>query len=215
MAQSRIRGQPTPARRGTLLRESPPKNVHDTNGVQASKEAQSAKSNESVTSDSSTRTMPSPVKEPFTPILKVVIKDERSVREKSGIATDGSLLQSQASLLKLVPPPKKEDKIRTTPEKVPPVPAKQQQSPRTFAVSWNQVGGSCQELAVTSSAPPASQQEQQQQQQQTEPPRQLPSEQQTQSQQQHGAAAGTSVFTVQIVGGRAVYAHRAQGKQKL
>ncbi|XP_037527714.1 uncharacterized protein LOC119405034 [Rhipicephalus sanguineus] len=181
----------------THLRESSLKNVNDTSGVEASKEAQSVKSNESVTSDSSTRTMPSPVKEPFTPILKVVIKEERSVRDKSGMATDDSLLRSQASLLKLVPPPKKEDKVRTTPEKALPIPPKQQQSPRTFAVSWNQAGGSSQELAVTSSTSPLSQQ----QQQQTEPPRQQPSEQQAQSQQpQHGAAAGASVFTVQIVG---------------
>ncbi|KAL1430658.1 hypothetical protein MTO96_002264 [Rhipicephalus appendiculatus] len=118
----------------TFVHESPLKNVNDTNGVEASKETQSVKSNESVTSDSSTRTMPSPVKEPFTPILKVVIKDERSVRDKSGMTTDDSLLRSQASLLKLVPPPKKEDKVRTTPEKAPPVPTKQQQSPRTFAI---------------------------------------------------------------------------------
>ncbi|KAH7935526.1 hypothetical protein HPB52_009537 [Rhipicephalus sanguineus] len=122
----------------THLRESSLKNVNDTSGVEASKEAQSVKSNgkryrqheakipamrtqltivlasESVTSDSSTRTMPSPVKEPFTPILKVVIKEERSVRDKSGMATDDSLLRSQASLLKLVPPPKKEDKGECT-----------------------------------------------------------------------------------------------------
>ncbi|XP_049514503.1 uncharacterized protein LOC119433805 [Dermacentor silvarum] len=39
--------------------------------------------------------MPSPVKEPFTPILKVVIKDERSVRDKCGLAADDSQLRSQ------------------------------------------------------------------------------------------------------------------------
>lgn len=176
--------------RPTALQESPLKTVNSA-GAEASTEAQSAKSNESVASDSSTKTMPSPVKEPFTPILKVVIKDERSVRDKCGLAADDSQLRSQASLLKLVPPPKKEDKIRT-PEKALPVPTKQQQhSPRTFAMAWNQGGESSQELAVASSTSLS--------QLQAEAPQQQPSQQQAQPQQQHGAA-GTSVFTVQIMG---------------
>ncbi|KAK8770747.1 hypothetical protein V5799_012781 [Amblyomma americanum] len=65
-----VHAQPTSAE------VSPLKGARDPHG---SKDSQLAKSTESMSSDSSTKTMPSPVREPFTPIMKVVIKDGASV----------------------------------------------------------------------------------------------------------------------------------------
>ncbi|XP_077531484.1 uncharacterized protein LOC144143561 [Haemaphysalis longicornis] len=95
---------------------------------------EAAKSNESVDSDTSAKTS----KEPFTPILKVVIKDaESSAKQSAADAGFPALHRSEASLLKLVPPPppKKEDKVRT-PEKAPQAPTTQ--SSEVFSVNWDE-----------------------------------------------------------------------------
>ncbi|CAN7940918.1 unnamed protein product [Ixodes pacificus] len=68
-----------------------------------------------VSSGDSPQMMPSPVREPFTPILKVVIKEvQESLGESSNSLIESGSAKGATSLLmpsvKLVPPPKKEDR---------------------------------------------------------------------------------------------------------
>ncbi|CAN7993153.1 unnamed protein product, partial [Ixodes pacificus] len=70
-----------------------------------------------VSSGDSPQMMPSPVREPFTPILKVVIKEvQESLGESSNSLIESGSAKGATSLLmpsvKLVPPPKKEDRGR-------------------------------------------------------------------------------------------------------